>query len=151
VWKCLSPCSSNVSNFLHNFVTADEHVAFCSTLTDFPSMALTIYNGLKSLHFYFMLQSLGSRQRAGNSDSIEFYERRVIVSCGSINKVRQCALCNTKILRVWIPDSIMFLNWLRPIAWSGPVDQHPPLHSIVFESNSHLARIKSEAFSNSSL
>jgi hypothetical protein len=98
-----------------------------------------------------MLQSLGSRQRIDDSDSTIFYERRVVVKGGSINTVTRCRLCNTEIVHVWIPDSIIILNRHHPTdEWS--VGNKPwPLTSTVFESNSRLTRIESDIFSNSSL
>jgi hypothetical protein len=103
-----------------------------------------------------MLQSLslGSRQKIGDSNSTKFYERRVVVKSGSINTVILSALRalgNAEIQRVWIPDSIIILNWHRPTGQFDIATKHLALKSIVFESNSHLTRIESKAFSKSSL
>jgi hypothetical protein len=100
-----------------------------------------------------MLQSLslGSRQSIGDSDSTKFYERRLVVEGGSIKTISLCVLGNTGILSVWIPNSIMFLNWHRPTDRFGIRKKHDPLESIVFESNSRLTRIGSAIFYDSSL
>jgi hypothetical protein len=103
-----------------------------------------------------MLQSLSleSRQRIDNSDSTKFYERRVVVESGSINPVTLCTLItlsNTEILRVWIPSSIIFLNWPRPTDPNGFQKEHGLLKWILFESNSCLTRIESKTFPSSSL
>jgi hypothetical protein len=133
---CHRKCKFNVVRLCPTFL--QYHWPFITSSSHFSSIS-------------FMLHSLIAWQRTGDSDSTEFYERRVIVNCGSINKVRQCALCNTEILRVWISDSIMFLNWSQPCDRSGIMKKYAPLRSIVFESNSHLTRIESFAFSSSSL
>jgi hypothetical protein len=98
-----------------------------------------------------MLQSLGSRQTIRDSDSTEFYERRIVVSGGSINTVTLCALCNPAIVRVWIPNSIIFLNKHRPIVEFGITKEPESLELIVFESNSRLPRIDCHEFDQSSL
>jgi hypothetical protein len=100
-----------------------------------------------------MLHSLSHRrrQRIDDSDPTKFYERRLVVRGGSINPVTLSAPSNTQILRVWIPNSIICLNWHRPIDWSNFEEIYDPLKSIVFESNSHLTRIESNTFYESSL
>jgi hypothetical protein len=98
-----------------------------------------------------MFPSLGGKQRIGDSDSTEFYERRVVVRGGSINTVTLSALRNAEILRVCIPNSIIVVNWHRPPGQFGIGKEHGLLQSIVFESNSRLTRIESEIFSDSSL
>jgi hypothetical protein len=98
-----------------------------------------------------MLPSLGSTQRIGDSNFTTFYERRVVVRGGSINTVQLCALSNPEIVRLWIPNSIIVLNWNRTID-PFDIDKEPePLKSIVFASNSRLTRIESETFYGTSL
>jgi hypothetical protein len=124
----------------------------CTCTLNFVSNWEIIHNGFKSLHFHVAVSlSLGSRHRIGDSYSTKLYERRVVVRGGSIKTITLSGLSNTKILRVWIPNSIIFLNWNRPTEWFGIRKGHELLQSIVFESNSHLIRIESEAFSPSSL
>jgi hypothetical protein len=94
------------------------------------------HHRLKSLHFHVAVSlslSLGSRQRIDDSDSTKLYERRVVVKGGSINTVTQYGLKNTEILGVWIPDSIIFLNWHRPTGKFGFGKEFGALQSIVFE------------------
>jgi hypothetical protein len=100
-----------------------------------------------------MLHSLSpaSRQSIGDSHSTQFYERRVVVIDGSINTVTLNALSQTAILRVWIPNSILFLKGPHRPIQLGLVNQRDPLKLIVFESNSCLTRIESKVFSSSSL
>jgi hypothetical protein len=100
-----------------------------------------------------MLQSssLGSREKIRDSDPTAFFTRRVVVKGGSITIVTLCILGNADILRVWIPDSIIFLNWDRPVGRFGIGKRYGPLESIVFESNSRLTQTESELFYDSSL
>jgi hypothetical protein len=100
-----------------------------------------------------MLQSLspGLKQRINDSDSTKCYERRVTAIGGSINTVTHCALSNTEILRVWIPNSIIFLNGPRSTGPDSIGKKHGALKSIVFESNSRLTQIELGIFSYSSL
>jgi hypothetical protein len=99
------------------------------------------FASLVSSLFTFMLQSLSleSRQRIVDSDSTDFYERRIVVTDGSINTITRSTLSDPEIERVWIPHSILNLNW----RWQ--------IDSVVFESNSRLTRIESEAFLYASL
>jgi hypothetical protein len=124
-------------------LSQQTHGGICGKITDFPSTLMFLLNSLSL--------SLGSPQRTGDSDSTKFYERRVIVIGGSINTVTLCSLKNTEILRVWIPNSIMFLNWQWETREFGFGKEHGALKSIVFESNSRLTRIEPETFSDSSL
>jgi hypothetical protein len=73
------------------------------------------------------------------------------VRSGSINTVTHCVPSNTKILRAWIPDSIIFLNWPLETLPFGIGKGHGCLKWIVFESNSRLARIELQGVSFSSL
>jgi hypothetical protein len=99
----------------------------------------------------FHVLFLGSRQRFRDSDSTQFYERRVVVESGSINTVTQCALSNSEILRAWIPASIIFLNSPRSTGWVSFRKEPGTLKFIAFESNSRLTQIESELFSFSPL
>jgi hypothetical protein len=86
-----------------------------------------------------MFHSLQSKQKSFWFSLTEFYERRVVVKDGSVKTVPTSTLKDAQILRVWIPNSIVILK--------GPLR----FQFIIFESNSHLTRIGSETFSNSSL
>jgi hypothetical protein len=104
-----------------------------------------------SSHFTLMFQSSGGKQRIDKSDSIKLYERRVVLRNGSINTVTPCTLNGSQILRVWIPDSIVFLKWYRSkLEFEFGKERHA-LKFILFELNSRLTWIESEAFSSSSL
>jgi hypothetical protein len=92
-----------------------------------------------SNYFTVMDASLGLRQRICEPDSQTFYERRIVVRDGSVKIVRRSTLKDTLISHSWLPD------------WIVSLTGHWSLQFIIFESNSHLARIESEAFSNSSL
>jgi hypothetical protein len=98
-----------------------------------------------------MFGSLGSTQSIHESNSTNFYERRVVVRSGSVEIVTLSGLKGTLISRCWIPDSIVSLNWHRRAVLFDQEKEYGVLKSIVFESNSRLARIESETFSNSSL
>jgi hypothetical protein len=95
--------------------------------------------------------SLGSRQRISDSDSTKFYELRVVVEGGSINPVTSCTPSKTEIVRVWIPDLIIFLKFDWKAGRFEFLEEPGALNSIVFESNSRLRRIESGAFYKSSL
>jgi hypothetical protein len=100
-----------------------------------------------------MLPSLSLESRPTNSDSnsTKFYERRIVVKDGSINPVTLCTLNDSEVLRVWIPNSIVILNYHCETFLDGIGKEHRPLELIVFESNSHLTRIERSGFSSSSL
>jgi hypothetical protein len=88
-----------------------------------------------------MLQSLspGSRQKISDSISTKFYERRVVVESGSVKTVILSVGSDSEIVSAWIPNSIVIVKG----RWN--------IRLIIFESNSHLTRIESKAFSESSL
>jgi hypothetical protein len=111
------------------------------------SFSLSLFLSFSLFSFF----SLGSRQNIDDSDSTEFYKHRVIVKDGSIKMATVSTLSKTGILCVWIPDSIIFLNWYRTTGRTGIGKESVPLKSIVFESNSRLTRIGSEILSQSSL
>jgi hypothetical protein len=64
-----------------------------------------------------MLHSLGSKPRIGVSDSTDFYERRVVVRCGSVDRVTVSELGDCELERAWIPSSIVFLKGARKLGF----------------------------------
>jgi hypothetical protein len=88
---------------------------------------------------------LQSKQAKYHSKVNQFYQRRIYVQNGSIEKLLLLPkLSSLEIILAWIPDSIAILRL-------NSFKDHQHLLWISFESNSQLTRIESEAFSFSSL
>jgi hypothetical protein len=100
-----------------------------------------------SSHFTFMLQFLGSQQGIGYSDSTKFCEHRLVLRGDSIDIATLCELDSVEILRVWIHDSIIILNFDRPSDQFDFMKEHISLKSMRFEWNSRLTGVELEAFS----
>jgi hypothetical protein len=85
------------------------------------------------------------------SHSTKLYERPIVVKEGSIKTVGISAVSDSGILEVWIPNLIVFLNGFPKVGQFGFLEKLRPFHSILFESNSRLTRIESNAFHKTSL
>jgi hypothetical protein len=95
----------------------------------------------------FLLQSKVSNDENGEKDKMkDFCQRRIVVRNGSIEELTEMSaeVRDENAVRVWIPDSISILK-------SKSFHNFDRFLSISFESNSRLIRIKSNAFSSSSL
>jgi RNase P/RNase MRP subunit POP5 len=86
-----------------------------------------------------------SKQTKSQSQMNEFYQRRIHVRNGSIEKLMLLPeLSPPETIRAWIPNSIVVLK-------SNCFNNRQKLLWISFESNSQLTQIESNAFSDSSL